>query len=385
MSKERNMSAPTAGPLAGVRVIELAGLGPGPFAAMLLADLGCEVVRVDRPGPPAMGPAVMNRGKRSIVLDLRTELGVNALLDLVARTDMLIEGLRPGVTERLGIGPDECWARNPRLIYGRMTGWGQYGPRSQQAGHDIGYIGLTGALHAIGPQDGPPAPPLALVGDLGGGAMFLIAGLLAALHESKTSGLGQVVDAAIVDGAAALMAPMYGMLNQGAWVDRRESNLLDGGQPWYRAYRTSDDRWLAVGAIEPQFWAELLDKLGIPAEEGARDDPAGWPALTERIAGIIAGKTRDEWEKVFTDSDACVAPVRSMTEAAQDPHLVARQTFIEFDGAPVPAPAPRFSRTRTADPAPAVPVGADTTAVLTQWGVTNVSRLLETKAAIQRG
>jgi alpha-methylacyl-CoA racemase len=326
----------------------------------------------------------MNRGKRSIVLDLAEPGGTAALLGLAARADILIEGFRPGVAERLGVGPEDCWARNPRLVYGRMTGWGQHGPRAREAGHDIGYIGLTGALHAIGPRHGPPVPPLALVGDLGGGGMFLVTGVLAALHEARTSGLGQVVDAAIVDGAAALMAPMYGLLEQGAWVDDRESNLLDGGQPWYRVYRTRDGRWLAVGAIEPQFWSELLVKLGIPEQETSRRDPSTWPALGERIAGVIASRTRDEWERVFAGSDACVAPVRSMSEAPHDPHLVARETFVQVGGSRQPAPAPRFGRTPAAVPTVAVAAGTDTAAVLRDWGIDGVEQLLATGAAVQR-
>jgi alpha-methylacyl-CoA racemase len=357
------------GPLAGVRVVELAGLGPAPFAAMVLADMGAEVVTVNRPGPTMQGPAVMNRGKRSIVLDVRTPDGKAALLGLAARADIFIEGYRPGVVERLGIGPEECWALNRRLVYGRMTGWGQHGPRAQEAGHDIGYIGLTGALHAIGPRNGPPVPPLALLGDLGGGGMFLVTGVLAALHEAKTSGLGQVVDAAIVDGAAALMAPFYGMMEQGAWVDEREANLLDGGQPWYRVYRTLDGKWLAVGAIEPQFWSELLVKLEIPERETARNDPRTWPELGERIAAVICSKTRDEWEKIFEGSDACAAPVRSMTEAPHDPHLVARETFVEVGGHLQPAPAPRFSRTPSSVPLPVAASGSDTADVLRDWRV----------------
>jgi alpha-methylacyl-CoA racemase len=377
------MSELGTGPLAGVRVIELAGLGPAPFAAMLLADMGAEVVTVARPGLAQQGPAMMNRGKRSIVLDLGRPDGTAALLELASRADILIEGFRPGVVERLGVGPEDCWAHNRGLVYGRMTGWGQHGPRASQAGHDIGYIGLTGALHAIGPRNGPPVPPLALVGDLGGGGMFLVAGVLAALHEARTSGLGQVVDAAIVDGAAALMAPMYGLLEQGAWVDERESNLLDGGQPWYRVYRTCDDRWLAVGAIEPQFWSELLMKLEIPEPETSRRDPSTWPALGERIAAVIASRTRDEWELVFEGSDACVAPVRSMTEAPHDPHLVARETFVEIDGHRQPAPAPRFGRTPAAVPTAAAAPGTDTTAVLRDWGVANMEQLLATRTAVQ--
>ncbi|HTK64913.1 MAG TPA: CaiB/BaiF CoA-transferase family protein [Pseudonocardia sp.] len=357
------------GPLAGVRVVEMAGLGPAPFAAMVLADMGADVVTVGRPGPTLQGPPSMNRGKRSLVLDVRTPEGRQTLLELAAKADIFIEAYRPGVVERLGIGPEDCWALNPRLVYGRMTGWGQQGPRAQEAGHDIGYVGLTGALHAIGPRNGPPVPPLALVGDLGGGGMFLVTGVLAALHEAKTSGLGQVVDAAIVDGAATLMTPFYGMMELGAWVDERESNMLDGGQPWYRVYRTADDRWLAVGAIEPQFWSELLVKLEIPESETSREDPSTWPELGERLATVIGSRTRDEWEKVFAGSDACAAPVRSMSEAPHDPHLAARETFVEVGGCLQPAPAPRFSRTPSPVPQPASAPGSDTDDVLRDWGL----------------
>lgn len=377
------MSDQKTGPLADIRVIELAGLGPAPFAAMMLADMGAEVIRVERPGPPQMGPDSMNRGKRSIVLDLRRPAGVTALLDLVEKADVLIEAFRPGVAERLGVGPQDCWARNAKLVYGRMTGWGQSGPRASEAGHDIGYIGLTGALHAIGPEAGPPVPPLALLGDLGGGGMFLVTGILAAIHESTSSGKGQVVDAAIVDGVSALMGPFYGMMAQGGWVDRRESNLLDGGAPFYRAYETADGRWLAVGAIEDQFYAELLQLLGIPEDEGNRH-PKNWPALQDRIAAAVKTKTRDEWEEIFDGTDACVAPVRSMTEAPDDPHLAARGTFVKIDGQWQPTPAPRFDRTPPATPLPATKVGSDTAAVLSEWGVAGVEKLIADGVAEQR-
>jgi alpha-methylacyl-CoA racemase len=363
------MSAEKRGPLTGVRVIELAGMGPGPFAAMQLADMGCDVIRVERPGHVELGPATFNRGKRSIVLDIRSPNGVETLLELAARADILIEGFRPGVVERLGVGPEQCCARNPRLVYGRMTGWGQHGPRSQEAGHDIGYIALTGALHTIGPREGPPAPPLTLVGDFGGGAMFLLVGVLAALLEARTSGTGQVVDAAIVDGAAAMMGPVFELLSQGAWIDERESNLLDGGQPWYSTYRTSDGKWLAVGAIEEPFWLEFLDKLGIPANEGSRADSSRWPALRERVAAAIAARPRAYWEQVFEGTDACAVPVRSMNEATVDPHLVARETFVRVDGHLQAAPAPRFSRTPSTAPGGAACSTVQVGSVFADWGI----------------
>ncbi len=316
---------------------------------MLLADLGADVVHVGRVdgghGLPDPVVTVTGRGRRNLRVDLKDPEGVEILLGLVERADVLLEGYRPGVAERLGIGPDECLARNPRLVYGRMTGWGREGPYAQMAGHDIDYIALTGALHAIGPADGPPIPPLNLVGDYGGGALYLAVGILAALYERDRSGEGQVVDAAMIDGAASLMTVFYHLRALGIWQDRRGENLLDGGAPFYTTYRTADDRYVAVGALEPQFYAELLDGLGLAGEElPAQLDPQGWPILRARFAEVFATKTRDEWEEVFAGTDACVAPVLSLDEAPDHPHNVARGVFVDRDGRRVPAAAPRFSR-----------------------------------------
>ncbi|MFG3546252.1 CaiB/BaiF CoA transferase family protein [Streptomyces sp. NPDC047725] len=360
-----------AGPLAGVRVVELAGIGPGPFAAMLLADLGADVVRVDRPGGPglAIDPAhdVTNRNKRSVIVDLKAPGGPARVLDLAERADVLVEGYRPGVAERLGVGPEACHARNPRLVYGRMTGWGQDGPLAQRAGHDIGYIALTGTLGMIGAHDGPPAVPANLLGDYAGGSLYLVVGILAALHHARATGTGQVVDAAIVDGAAHLSTMIHGMLAAGSWQDRRGSNLLDGGCPFYGTYETADGGHMAVGALEPRFYAEFTDLLGIPGTAPARDDPARWPELREAIAARFKSRTRDEWAAVFADSDACVAPVLSLREAPHHPHLAARATFTAHGGITQPAPAPRFSATPTAvRTGPARP-GADADSVARDW------------------
>ncbi|MGV9699192.1 CaiB/BaiF CoA transferase family protein [Streptomyces sp. NPDC003470] len=362
---------PGDGPLSGVRVVELAAIGPGPFAAMLLADLGADVVRVDRPGGPglAIDPAldVTNRNKRSVVVDLKAPDGPARVLDLAERADVLIEGYRPGVAERLGVGPGPCHARNPRLVYGRMTGWGQDGPLAQRAGHDIGYIALTGTLGMIGAPDGPPAVPANLLGDYAGGSLYLVVGILAALHHARATGTGQVVDAAIVDGAAHLSAMIHGMLAAGGWQDRRGSNLFDGGAPFYGTYETADGGYMAVGALEARFYAEFLERLGIPGQVPSRDDPARWSELREAIAARFKARTRDEWTAVFTDSDACVAPVLSLREAPHHPHLAARGTFTDHGGITQPAPAPRFSATPTAvRTGPARP-GADAEAVARDW------------------
>ncbi|HEY3713346.1 MAG TPA: CaiB/BaiF CoA-transferase family protein [Jatrophihabitantaceae bacterium] len=342
-------------PLAGVRVLELGGIGPGPFAAMLLADLGAEVVAVTRvDDSPGADP--LAQGKRRVPLDLRNPDGVAAALDLVSRSQILIEGFRPGTAERLGLGPEDCWRHSPALVYGRMTGWGQSGPLAATAGHDINYIGLSGALHAIGRAGQPPSVPLYLVGDLGGGAMFLVAGVLAALHVATATGTGRVVDAAIVDGAARLMTPAFAALAAGDWVDERGVNLLDSGRPWYDVYETSDGKWMSVGAIEDRFYAELVRVLDLPAEFACRDDPAGWPALRAVLAERFAARTRAEWERIFTGVDACVAPVLSLAEAPHHPHLRERGTFRDGhapspyrDGPPAPVLAPRI----TAAPVPA--------------------------------
>ena len=375
------------GPLSGLKVVELAGIGPGPYAAMLLADMGAEVVRIERPGrqgssvPPEQD--VLRRNRRSVVLDLRDRRGVQAALELVAQADVLMEGFRPGVTERLGLGPDDCWALNPRLVYGRMTGWGQEGPLAAAAGHDIGYIAVTGALHAVGRADGPPIPPVNLVGDFGGGSLFLVTGVLAACWEAARSGRGQVVDAAIVDGASSLTGLLHGMMATGLWRDRRGANMLDGGVPWYDTYATSDGQWMAVGALEPQFYDELVRLLGIDPAVADRSDPAGWPALRSALADAFAARTRDEWAEVFEGSDACVAPVLSLREAADHPHLAKRETFVEVGGVVQPAPAPRFSRTASALPDAPPAIGADTLEVLTAWGVEDVAGLLDDGVAVQ--
>ncbi|WEO94128.1 CaiB/BaiF CoA-transferase family protein [Streptomyces sp. FXJ1.172] len=363
---------PGQGPLTGVRVVELAGIGPGPFAAMLLADLGADVVRVDRPGGPglAIDPAfdVTNRNKRSVVVDLKTPDGPARVLDLAERADILIEGYRPGVAERLGIGPEDCHARNPRLVYGRMTGWGQDGPLAQRAGHDVAYIALTGTLGMIGRPDEPPAVPANLLGDYAGGSLYLVVGVLAALHHARASGTGQVVDAAIVDGTAHLSAMIHGMLAAGGWQDRRAANLLDGGCPYYGTYETADGGYMAVGALEGQFYEEFLRLIGLEDLTGARKDWTRWGELRERIAARFRSRTREEWTALFEGTDACVAPVLSLREAPHHPHLAARGTFTDHGGITQPAPAPRFSVTPTAvRTGPARP-GADTEAVARDWG-----------------
>ena len=378
-----------SGPLAGVRVVELAGIGPGPFAAMLLADLGADVIRIDRPGPsplPVPMPPeadILRRGRPSVALDLKHADGLAAALELVERADVLIEGYRPGVAERLGLGPDDCLARNPRLVYGRMTGWGQDGPLAQRAGHDSGYIAITGALAAIGRAGGPPQLPLNLVGDFGGGGMYLVVGILAALLEARVSGRGQVVDAAIVDGTAHLSSMIVGMVSGGAWSSERGTNFLDTGVPFYDVYETSDGGWMAVGPLEQPFYDELLVRLDLTATAPDRLDPSEWPALRELLARTFRTRTRDEWTEHFFDSDACVAPVLTFAEAPSHPHLKARGTYVEHEGVVQPAPAPRFSRTPAALTTPPPEPGADTRAALAAWGVEDVDGLIGSGAAIQ--
>ncbi|MGV9248349.1 CaiB/BaiF CoA transferase family protein [Streptomyces sp. NPDC003710] len=370
--------SPGQGPLTGVRVVELAGIGPGPFAAMLLADLGADVVRVERPNGAglAIDPEfdVTNRNKRSVTVDLKAEDGPERVLDLVERADILIEGYRPGVAERLGVGPETCHARNPRLVYGRMTGWGQEGPLAPRAGHDIAYIAVTGTLGLIGAPDAPPAIPANLVGDYAGGSLYLVVGVLAALHHARATGTGQVVDAAIVDGAAHLASMIHGMLASGGWQDRRGVNLLDGGCPFYGTYETADGRYMAVGALEQQFYEEFVDLLGIGELAPARKDVTRWGELREAVAARFKTRTRDEWTALFEGSDACVAPVLSLREAPAHPHLAARGTFTDHGGITQPSPAPRFSVTHTAvHGGPAQP-GADTAQVARDW---DVPRLVE--------
>jgi len=363
------------GPLAGVRIIEMAGVGPAPFAGMLLADMGADVVRIDRKPSgegdafdALAGGALLDRGRRSIALDLKKPEAVAAALELVAGADALIEGFRPGVMERLGLGPDVCLARNPRLVFGRITGWGQEGPLAGAAGHDIDYIALTGALHAIGGKDAPIAP-LNLLGDFGGGAMFLAFGVACALVEAHGSGRGQVVDAAMTDGVGLLMAMTYKLKAQGFWRDERQANVLDGGAPFYGVYRCADGKWVAVGALEPQFFAALVDKLGLAAGAFAdRWNPGVWPAMRATFAAAFAERRRDEWAALFADSDACVTPVLDLDEAPRHPHAVARRAFVDADGAPQPAPAPRFSRTPPEIARPAARPGEHGEEILREHG-----------------
>jgi alpha-methylacyl-CoA racemase len=362
----------TTGPLSGLKVLEIAGIGPGPFCGMLLADMGADVVRVDRPGGGGLqlvprAEDLLNRGKRSIAVDLSQPRGAETVLSLVEHADILFEGFRPGVAERLGIGPDQCLARRPRLVYGRITGWGQDGPLASTAGHDVTYIATTGALHAIGQAGGPPQIPLNLVGDFAGGSMYLLVGLLAALDEARRSGQGQVVDAAIVDGTAHLMTMIYNVYAAGVWSDERGTNLGDGGSPFYGVYRTADAQYMAVGALEPQFYAEFLRLLGVPADPTAQLDRAAWPELRVQIDSAFADRTQREWIAVFDGSDACVAPVLGLSDAPEHPQLAARGTFFTADGVTQPAPAPRFSRTRAVVDGPPCTPGQHTDEVLADW------------------
>ncbi len=338
------------GPLAGLRIVEFAGIGPGPFAAMLLADMGADIVRLDRPGgADPYSRNVVARGRPTVTVDLKDPDDLAGTLALLSRADALIEGFRPGVMERLGLGPDAVLARNPRLVYGRMTGWGQDGPLAKAAGHDITYLAVTGALAAIGPEE-RPVPPLNLVGDYGGGALYLVAGILAGLLSAGRTGRGQVVDAAICDGAASLMAMFSELASQGRWSDRREANLLDGGAPWYRTYACSDGHHVALGPLEPQFYALFRRLTGLDADPDfdRRDDPAMWPVLRRKLEILFAGRTRDEWCRLLEGTDSCVAPVLTLGEAPHHPHLAARRSFVTHDGTVQPAPAPRFSATPSA-------------------------------------
>ena len=369
-----------AGPLAGLKIVEMAGIGPGPFAGMVLADLGADVLRIDRPRPagargtPFVIPDdprfdVLNRNRSTLAIDLKAPGAIDDVLAIVARADGLIEGFRPGTMERLGLGPSACHAISPRLVYGRMTGWGQHGPLAQAAGHDLNYIAISGALHAIGPRDGKPVVPLNYVGDFGGGGMLLVVGMLAALLEAKTSGRGQVVDAAMTDGAALLSAMMYGFRANGWWNACRGDNMLDGGAHFYDAYRCADGRYVAIAAIEPQFYAVLRERCGLddPAFD-AQMDAAAWPALKAKVATLIATRTRDAWCALLEGSDACFAPILDWDEAPGHAHNVARGTFVEIDGVVQPAAAPRFDRTPAARPrAQAEAIAA--AALLADWGV----------------
>jgi alpha-methylacyl-CoA racemase len=363
------------GPLQGLTIIEIAGIGPGPFAAMSLADLGADVIRVERPGGSAFANAqnprldFLNRGKRCICVDLKQPEGVDTVLRLVEKADALLEGNRPGVMERLGLGPDVCLERNPALVYGRMTGWGQEGPMSQAAGHDLNYVALAGALHPIGRAGEKPAIPLNLVGDFGGGGLMLAYGMVCALLEAKTSGVGQVVDAAMIDGAATLMASTFAAAQVGFWREERGTNFLDSGAHFYEVYETADGKYISLGSIEPQFYAALMEKLGEEAEHFQNQwDMDGWPAMKEKMADIIRRKTRDEWDTVFENVDVCYAPVLSISEVSQHPHHQARGTFVDHGDYWEPAPAPRFSRTPGELRGCAVPVGQNTREILQEFG-----------------
>jgi len=363
------------GPLQGLKVVEMAGLGPAPFCAMMLADMGAEVVRIERPAAPSVTGAagkfdITARSRRVLALDLKNPAAVSAVLALVDRADVLIEGFRPGVMERLGLGPDVCMARRPSLVYGRMTGWGQSGPLAQAAGHDINYIAISGALHAIGARSGPPLPPLNYVGDFGGGAMMLAFGILCALHHARGGGAGQVVDAAMTDGAALLSAMMYGMHAAGAWSNRRGENMLDGGAHFYGCYECADGNYVSIGSIEPQFYAQLLQRTGITeAEFSAQLDATRWPRLKARLAEVFLTRTRDAWCALMEGSDVCFAPVLDWDEAPVHPHNLARQSFVTVDGVVQPAPAPRFSGTPPSPPRPAPAAADGSAAIFSDWGI----------------
>ncbi len=365
------------GPLSGIKVVEIASIGPGPMCAMLLSDLGATVLRVDRASAvgvePAMAPqfATLQRGRQSIAVDLKNPDGVETVLQLVDGADALIEGFRPGVTERLGIGPDDCFARNPKLVYGRMTGWGQEGPMAMAAAHDINYIALTGALHAIGTPE-TPVPPLNLAADFGGGGVYLAFGVVSALVEAMKSGKGQVVDAAMVDGASSLMASCYGAYAAGSHLDERGVNRLDGGCHHYNVYETSDGKFISVGSNEPQFYALLIDALGLDLENlPPQTDRDHWPEMKERVGAIFKTKTRTEWCEQMEGSDICFAPVLSLAEAPEHPHMKARGTFVEIDGVVQPGPAPRFSRTPGAVQGPPAAAGQHTDEALSAWGLSD--------------
>jgi alpha-methylacyl-CoA racemase len=377
------------GPLDGIRIIEVAGIGPGPFAGMMLADMGAEVLRIDRAqivegGDPAK-PSLdfLARGRRSVGVDLKRPEGVETVLALVEKADGLIEGFRPGVMERLGLGPDVCLARNPRLVYGRMTGWGQEGPLARVAGHDINYIALAGALGSIGRRGEAPLPPLNLVGDFGGGGMYLAFGVVCALVERSRSGKGQVVDAAMVDGAASLMTIIHGAHQSGWWKDERGHNMLDTGAHFYEVYETSDGKFVSIGSIEPQFYRELLEKIGLAGEKlPGQMDRSQWPVFKERLAAIFKTKTRAQWCELMEGSDVCFAPVLSLSEAKDHPHMQARETFVTVAGARQPGPAPRFSRSKAEIRRPPPHAGQHTDEALRDWGFAAdaIRKLREAKA-----
>ncbi len=363
------------GPLSGLKILEFEAIGPGPFCGMMLADMGADVLLLDRPGDSGLGLGsnratdVMMRGRRSVTLDLKSREGVAAALQLADKADAIIEGFRPGVMERLGLGPDTLLARNPKLVYGRMTGWGQEGPLSARAGHDINYIALTGVLHAIGRKGEAPVPPLNLVGDFGGGGMLLAFGIACGIIEAQRSGKGQVVDAAMVDGASTLAAMFAGMMARNQWNETRGDNLLDTGAPWYDTYETKDGKYVAIGAIEPKFYAELLERMGLAHEAlPKQNDRARWPALRERFAATFKTRTRDEWDSAFDGSDACFAPVLTFSEARSHPHMAGRGTFIDVGKVNQPAPSPRFSRTPGAVRGTAPERGQRGREALADWG-----------------
>jgi alpha-methylacyl-CoA racemase len=362
------------GPLTGIRVVEMAGIGPGPFTAMMLSDLGAEVIRVDRLSHKGTGHRanVLNRGRKSIAVDLKNPRGVETTLRLIEQADVVLEGFRPGVMERLGLGPEECLSVNPRLIFGRMTGWGQTGPLSQAAGHDINYISIAGALGAMGYADRPPAPPLNLVGDFGGGAMYLLTGILAALVERATSGQGQIIDAAMTDGTASLLSPFFGLMAMNMWTTDRFSNRLDGGAFYYGSYECSDGKYISIGSLEPQFYALLLEKAEITDPEFQEQlDEAAWPAKRKKLNQLFKTRTRQQWCDIMEGTDVCFAPVLDLKEAPTHPHNIDRKTFVELEGVVQPAPAPRFSRTQGEIQGPAAMAGEHTREVLSAWNFTD--------------
>jgi alpha-methylacyl-CoA racemase len=361
-----------SGPLSGIKIVEFAGIGPGPFAGMLLSDLGADVVRIDRPGDgkPGRKEDIASRGKRSIGLNLKDAGDIETALALIDKADVLLEGFRPGVMERNGLGPDVCLARNSKLIYGRMTGWGQHGALSHSAGHDLNYIAITGALHAMGDGDGKPRPPLNLVGDFGGGALYLVMGVLAAVINVKNGGKGQVIDCAMSDGAASLMTMFYGMRAQGFWTDQRDANMLDGGAHFYDTYACRDGKWVSIGSIEPQFYALLLEAAGLKDPDfSAQMDRSKWPSLKEKVAAAFKTKTRDEWTAIMEGTDICFAPVLSLAEAPEYKHNKDRETFVEIEGVIQPAPAPRFSETPSAIQGRPAGQGEHSDEILSDWGV----------------
>ena len=375
------------GPLAGIKVLELQGIGPGPFCGMMLADMGADVTRIDRAdrvsGGGTMPKDILARGRKSVAVNLKSPEGIETVLRLVEKSDVVIEGFRPGVMERLGLGPDVCLARNPKIVFGRMTGWGQEGPMAKAAGHDINYIALAGALHPMGRAGEKPTPPLNLVGDFGGGGMLLAFGIASALVERATSGKGQVVDAAMVDGAATLMGFFHSMVSMGVWSEERGTNLLDTGAHFYDTYETSDGKYISLGSIESQFYAELMETLGLSGEELPHQmDKAGWPVLKDRFTDIFKTKTRDEWCEIMEGTDICFAPVLAMSEVAEHPHIKARSTFVERDGMTQPAPSPRFSRTEPElDLPPSMP-GQHSDEVLASFGFSSdeIAKLKDGKA-----